>query len=65
MSWDQTAVLVAIKGPEKYYDLEEGRFIARDNGVSDWDPAGKGHFRLVEKMPVPEVERVLEALMAR
>ncbi|WP_373514894.1 nucleoside hydrolase [Persicitalea sp.] len=65
MSWDQTAVLVAIKGHEPYYTLEEGRFIARDNGVSDWNPAGKGHYRLVEKMPVPQVERVLEDLMAR
>ncbi len=65
MSWDQTAVLVAIKGHEPYYDLEEGRFVARDNGSSDWDAKGKGHFRLVEKMHVPQVEKVLEGLMAR
>lgn len=65
MSWDQTAVLVAIKGHEKYYDLEEGRFVAHPNGSNDWNPAGKGHFRLVQKMPVPQVERVLEDLMAR
>lgn len=65
MSWDQTAVLVAIKGHEKYYDLEEGRFVANDNGSNGWNPAGKGHFRLVQKMPIPQVERVLEDLMAR
>lgn len=65
MSWDQTAVLVAIKGHVPYYELQEGRFIAHDNGSNGWNPAGKGHFRLVEKMPVPQVERVLEALMAR
>jgi pyrimidine-specific ribonucleoside hydrolase len=65
MSWDQTAVLVAIKGPEPYYKLTEGRFVARDDGSNGWNPAGKGHFRLVEKMPVPQVEQVLEALMAR
>ena len=65
MSWDQTAVLVAIKGPEKYYNLMEGRFVAKDDGSNGWNPAGKGHFRLVEKMPVPQVERVLEGLMAR
>lgn len=65
MSWDQTAVLVAIKGHEKYYDLEEGRFVAHDNGSNDWNPAGKGHFRLIQKMPVPQVEQVLENLMAR
>ncbi len=65
MSWDQTAVLVAIKGPETYYNLMEGRFVAKDDGSNGWNPAGKGHFRLVEKMPVPQVERVIEALMAR
>ncbi len=65
MSWDQTAVLVAIKGHEKYYDLTEGRFVAHDDGSNGWNPAGKGHFRLVEKMPVPQVEAVLNALMMR
>ncbi len=65
MSWDQTAVLVAIKGPETYYNLIEGRFVAKDDGSNGWNSAGKGHFRLVEKMPVPQVEQVLEALMAR
>lgn len=65
MSWDQTAVLVAIKGHEPYYTLEEGRFLARDNGNTDWNTAGKGHFLMKEKMSVPQVERVLEALMAR
>ncbi|MPR34209.1 nucleoside hydrolase [Salmonirosea aquatica] len=65
MSWDQTAVLVAIKRPETYYSLMEGRFVAKDDGSNGWNPAGKGHYRLVEKMPVPQVERVLEALMAR
>jgi pyrimidine-specific ribonucleoside hydrolase len=65
MSWDQTAVLVAIKGPETYYSLIEGRFVAKDDGSNSWNPVGKGHFRLVEKMPVPQVEQVLEALMAR
>ena len=65
MSWDETAVLVAIKGPEKYYDLEEGRFVAHPDGKNDWNAAGKGHFRLVQKMPVPQVEGVLEDLMAR
>ncbi len=65
MSWDQTAVLVAVKGHEPYYNLEEGRFVAHDNGSNDWNPNGKGHYRLIEKMPVPQVEQVLEALMAR
>lgn len=63
MSWDQTAVLVAIKGPSPYYTLTEGRFVCAENGSNTWNRAGKGHFYLVEKMPVREVERVINTLM--
>jgi pyrimidine-specific ribonucleoside hydrolase len=65
MSWDQTAVLVAIQGPEKYYSLVEGRFVAHDDGSNKWNANGKGHFYLVPKMPVAQVEATLEALMMR
>jgi pyrimidine-specific ribonucleoside hydrolase len=65
MSWDQTAVLVAIKGTAPYYDLMEGRFVAHDDGSNKWNAAGKGHYYLAPKMPVAQVEAILEALMAR
>ncbi|TDB69074.1 nucleoside hydrolase [Arundinibacter roseus] len=65
MSWDQTAVLVAIKGHEKYFDLVEGRFVCKDDGSNTWNSAGKGHFYLVQKMPVAKLERIIEDLMNR
>ncbi len=65
MSWDQTAVLVAIKGTENYYDLMEGRFVTQDDGSNKWNANGKGHYYLVPKMPVAQVEAILEALMMR
>lgn len=65
MSWDQTAVLVAIKGYEAYYNAVEGRFLCHEDGSNRWDLAGKGHFYLTEKMPVPQVEKVLNDLMMR
>jgi pyrimidine-specific ribonucleoside hydrolase len=65
MSWDQTAVLVAIKGHESYYSVVEGRFTCREWGENQWDSKGKGHFYLVEKMPIPQLEAVLNALMMR
>jgi inosine-uridine nucleoside N-ribohydrolase len=63
MSWDQTAVLVAIKGAEPYYKLVEGRVRIKPDGSNEWDSAGKGHFYLVEKMPVAQVEALINALM--
>ena len=63
MSWDETAVLVGIKGYEPYYSLVEGRFIGEVWGGNDWDNTGKGHYYLKEKMPVPEVEKILNGLI--
>jgi pyrimidine-specific ribonucleoside hydrolase len=63
MSWDETAVLVAIQGIRNYFEVVEGRFICREWGANQWDPKGKGHFYLVQKMPIPEMEKVLNTLM--
>lgn len=63
MSWDQTAVLVAIKGYEPYYSVVEGRIIPKADGSNGWDRSGKGHFYLVEKMPVEQVTAVINQLM--
>lgn len=63
MSWDQTAVLVAIKGHEPYYSVVEGRIVTNADGSNTWNRAGKGHFYLVEKMPVADVQAVINRLM--
>lgn len=63
MSWDQTAVLVAIKGYESYYSVVEGRMVTNADGSNTWNRTGKGHFYLVEKMPVAEVQNVINGLM--
>ncbi|AQG79952.1 nucleoside hydrolase [Spirosoma montaniterrae] len=63
MSWDQTAVLVAIKGYEPYYSIVEGRIIPKADGSNGWDPAGRGHAYLVEKMPAAQVQAVIDQLM--
>ena len=65
MSWDETAVLVAIKGYEPYYNIVEGRFICSDDGSNKWDSMGKGHYYLTPKMPIPQVEKILNDLMMR
>lgn len=63
MSWDQTAVLVAVNGPAPYYTTQPGRMTVADDGSNGWDTAGTGHQRLVEARPVAEVEARLNDLM--
>jgi pyrimidine-specific ribonucleoside hydrolase len=63
MSWDQTAVLVGIKGYTPYYTVKSGRLTLNADGSNGWDDAGKGHQHLVVKMPVLAVEKVINDLM--
>lgn len=63
MSWDQTAVLVGIKGYAPYYTVKSGRLILSADGSNGWDSTGRGHQHLVEKMPVAQVERLINDLM--
>ncbi len=64
MSWDQTALLVAARGFEPYYDTEHGLFITNPDGSNKWkaDPNGP-HIRLIEKMPPDSVAYIIETLM--
>ena len=65
MSWDQTAVLVAIKGYEPYYTAERGVFsVVDDEGKNGWTPDAQGkHLKLIEKMPATQVASLIENYM--
>lgn len=65
MSWDLTAVLVAIKGYEPYYKVERGTFcIVNEEGVNVWTPDEKGRdLRLIEKVPATEMAALIEEYM--
>lgn len=63
MSWDETAVLYAVRGAGNYFDLKEGRIISRPDGANSWDFSGKGHYFLVQKMPLPHITRELDTLI--
>ena len=63
MSWDQTAVLVAVKGAEPYYTLKPGRIVVQPDGSNTWNATQKGHFYLVENRPVAEVTEYINQLM--
>ncbi len=66
-SWDQVTVLAAVRGTDKYFNLEKGTYKMRDDsGMNEWiaDPNSR-NARLVEKMPYDEVGRVIDELMSR
>jgi len=63
MSWDQTAVLVGVRGHAPYFGLKRGRIVIR-GGRNEWqdDPDGP-HAYLVSAMPVEAVTEVIERMM--
>lgn len=63
MSWDETAVLVAIKGYSSYYTLHAGRMKIADDGSDTWDNSGKGQAYLVEKVDYKVVQQLIDDLI--
>ncbi|GHT66955.1 hypothetical protein FACS189452_03780 [Bacteroidia bacterium] len=63
-SWDQTAVLVAARGTDRYFNTVKGKIRIENSGANSWqdDPNGK-HEYLTWKMPVDELIDVIEDLM--
>lgn len=64
MSWDQTAVLIAVKGYENYFHINKGRFIPFEDGHNEWKDSKNGtHGYIIAKMPVPQITKIIEDLM--
>lgn len=62
-SWDQTAVLVAVRGAAPYYALVPGRNTLNSDGVNEWDFSGSGHYYLVERKSVDYMQDLIDTLM--
>jgi inosine-uridine nucleoside N-ribohydrolase len=64
MSWDETAVLIAVYGAEKFFDTVKGTIKISSDGSNTWEdnPAGK-HFYVVMKAPANEIADFIEARM--
>ncbi|MBQ4278665.1 MAG: nucleoside hydrolase [Rikenellaceae bacterium] len=63
-SWDQTTVLVAVRGAAPYYDTERGTMTVYPDGSNSWTPSADGpHERLVARMPSGEVAAIIEDMM--
>jgi inosine-uridine nucleoside N-ribohydrolase len=63
-SWDETAVLVAIKGYSRWYTLHEGRMgVVTADGKDTWDDNVKGQAYLVEKADYRQVQDLINDLI--
>ncbi|MCF8226033.1 MAG: nucleoside hydrolase [Bacteroidales bacterium] len=63
MSWDQTAVIFAVRGPEPYFKLKEGKMVTNTDGSNSWDQNDSGHYYLEFRLPPAEVENEINKLM--
>lgn len=62
-SWDETAVLVAVRGYQNYFSIINGKIISNIDGSNGWDGTGKRDSYLVQKLPIPEMEILLNKLI--
>jgi len=63
-SYDQTAVLAALRPEGAYFTNERGRLSVEKDGTNRWEIVPDGpHVRLVEKMKATELAKVIEDLM--
>jgi purine nucleosidase len=67
MSWDQTAILAAVRDPGLYWDMSEpGRVEADEEGYNSWisDPEGLHVYLIERNNPGPsEIAEIIEELM--
>ena len=66
-AWDETAVLIAVRGAERYFNVNRGRYsMVGTDGTNEWAPMEDGpHLRVTEKVPKAEVGRVIDELICR
>ncbi|SDU29394.1 hypothetical protein SAMN05444156_3120 [Verrucomicrobium sp. GAS474] len=65
-SWDQTAILCAVRGAGEYWSLRRGRCRVDAGGRTQWGDAPDGpHAHLVPKMASESLCREIEELMCR
>jgi inosine-uridine nucleoside N-ribohydrolase len=62
MSWDETAVFVAINGPEPYYKLTPGKIKIADDGSNTWTTPGNHYYLEAIRQP-SEMEKVINDLI--
>lgn len=65
MSWDETAVMIAVKGYESFYNLVRGQMIVAADGSNTWtNKQNSKHAYIIEKVPFEQVQTYIEQLIS-
>ena len=67
-AWDETAVLAAVRGTDRYFNVHRGTYrMVGEKGEDEWVPdEEKGpHIRITEKMNKLDVGKVIDELICR
>lgn len=65
-SWDQTAVVAGVRGPESHWKVQGGGRVEVDpkTGANRWIATPNGrHSYLIERDPVPTVKQAIDTMM--
>jgi inosine-uridine nucleoside N-ribohydrolase len=62
-SWDQTAVLFAVRGLKDYWTMGTGKIQITEDGKNTWSPDGRSHHYLIAKKSVAEMKKIIEDMM--
>ncbi|HLA58452.1 MAG TPA: nucleoside hydrolase [Puia sp.] len=63
MSWDETAVFVAVQGWRNYYDLQSGDCLINSDGSDEWINRDGMKARLIEKKSPQEMATIINQLL--
>jgi hypothetical protein len=63
MSWDETAVLVAVKGYKPWYKVVKGKIVVAADGSNEWTRKPSPHTHLVELQPPSVVQELINKLI--
>jgi pyrimidine-specific ribonucleoside hydrolase len=63
MSWDQTAVLIAVKGYKPWWNIQTGKIIIAENGSNTWEKGASLHSYLIESQSPIIIRDLINRLM--
>jgi len=63
MSWDQTAVLIAVKGYKPWWNIEKGKIVVSDDGSNTWSKESSLHSYITEAQSPFIVQELINKLM--
>jgi len=63
MSWDQTAIVIAVKGNLPWWNIKKGSIVVAEDGSNIWKDEPFDHSFIVEALPPFIVEEYINKLM--